>query len=30
MTNYEMALELLNRGMADKHHTFNDTDYKIQ
>ena len=27
MTNYEMALELLNRGMADKHHTFNDTGY---
>lgn len=27
MTNYEMALELLNRGMADKHHTFNDTEY---
>lgn len=26
MTNYEMALELLNRDMADKHHTFNDTD----
>lgn len=29
MTNYEMALELLNRGMADKHHTFNDTGYLI-
>ena len=27
MTNYEKALELLNRGMADKHHTFNDTGY---
>ena len=25
MTNYEMALELLDKGMADKHHTFNDT-----
>lgn len=23
MTNYELALELLDRGMADKHHTFN-------
>ena len=29
MTNYEMALELLDRGMADKHHTFNDTGYLI-
>jgi len=29
MTNYEKALELLNRGMADKHHTFNDTGYLI-
>lgn len=27
MTNYEKALELLNRGMADKHHTFNDTEF---
>lgn len=22
MTNYELALELLDKGMADKHHTF--------
>ena len=29
MTNYEMALELLDRGMADKHHTFNNTGYLI-
>lgn len=29
MTNYEMALELLDRGMADKHDTFNDTGYLI-
>ncbi len=29
MTNYEMALELLDKGMADKHHTFNDTGYLI-
>ncbi|MGN8642637.1 hypothetical protein ACTQZR_04470 [Catenibacterium mitsuokai] len=27
MTNYELALELLDKGMADKHHTFNDTEY---
>lgn len=27
MTNYEKALELLDRGMANKHHTFNDTGY---
>lgn len=29
MTNYELALELLDRGMADKHHTFNDTGYIV-
>lgn len=29
MTNYEKALELLDKGMADKHHTFNDTGYLI-
>lgn len=29
MTNYELALELLEKGMADKHHTFNDTGYLI-
>ena len=29
MTNYELALELLDKGMADKHHTFNDTGYLI-
>ncbi len=27
MTNYELALELLDKGMADKHHTFNITKY---
>ena len=27
MTNYEKALELLDRGIAEKHYTFKDTGY---
>lgn len=29
MTNYEKALELMDKGMAYEHHTFKDTGYLV-